>query len=86
MERLHLLLPALGPTVREAALQECNWDEERALTMLRRFQVGGASMAGVPDAVEVAGAARNSRGQLAGAGAAAAFDPNQHQPSASSSS
>ncbi|EFN57120.1 hypothetical protein CHLNCDRAFT_143975 [Chlorella variabilis] len=39
MERLHLLLPALGPTVRAAALQECNWDEERALTMLRRFQV-----------------------------------------------
>lgn len=21
-------------------MQECNWDEERALTMLRRFQVG----------------------------------------------
>lgn len=39
MERLHLLLPALGPTVRAVALQECNWDEERALTMLRRFQV-----------------------------------------------
>ncbi|PSC69161.1 RNA-binding 25 [Micractinium conductrix] len=39
MERLHLLLPALGPTVRAIALQECNWDEERALTMLRRFQV-----------------------------------------------
>ncbi|PRW57929.1 RNA-binding 25 [Chlorella sorokiniana] len=39
MERLHLLLPALGPTVRAVALQQCNWDEERALTMLRRFQV-----------------------------------------------
>lgn len=42
MERLHLLLPALGPTVRAVALQECNWDEERALTMLRRFQVAKA--------------------------------------------
>jgi hypothetical protein len=42
MERLHLLLPALGPTVRAVALQECNWDEERALTMLRRFQVNPA--------------------------------------------
>lgn len=40
MERLHLLLPALGPTVRAVALQQCNWDEEKALTMLRRFQVG----------------------------------------------
>lgn len=39
MERLHLLLPALGPTVRALALQKCYWDEERALTMLRRFQV-----------------------------------------------
>ena len=43
MERLHLLLPALGPTVRAVALQQCNWDEEKALTMLRRFQVGIAS-------------------------------------------
>ena len=42
MERLHLLLPTLGTAVRALALQQCNWDEERALTMLRRFQVGGA--------------------------------------------
>ncbi|KAI7841757.1 hypothetical protein COHA_004623 [Chlorella ohadii] len=42
MERLHLLLPALGPTVRAVALQQCNWDEEKALTMLRRFQVAKA--------------------------------------------
>ena len=39
MERLHLLLPALGPTLRAVALQHCDWDEERTLTMLRRFQV-----------------------------------------------
>ena len=41
MERLHLLLPTLGTAVRALALQQCGWDEERALTMLRRFQVGG---------------------------------------------
>ena len=45
MERLHLLLPALGPTVRAVALEQCGWDEEKALTMLRRFQVGGAAAA-----------------------------------------
>lgn len=46
MERLHLLLPALGPAVRALALQQVGWDEERALTMLRRFQVGAGRSAG----------------------------------------
>ena len=43
MERLHLLLPTLGTAVRALALQQCGWDEERALTMLRRFQVGAGT-------------------------------------------
>ena len=47
MERLHLLLPTLGTAVRALALQQCGWDEERALTMLRRFQVSGVCWAGV---------------------------------------
>eukprot|EP00887_Chlorella_sp_A99_P003746 scaffold7.g3746.t1 len=40
MEKLKLLAPQLGPAVRAMALQECDWSEDKAVVMLRRFQVG----------------------------------------------
>ena len=38
LDKLLLLLPRLSSAVHAVALQECNWDEETALQMLRRFQ------------------------------------------------
>jgi hypothetical protein len=38
-EKLQALMPQLGPSVRALALQECQWDIDRAVLLLRRFSV-----------------------------------------------
>lgn len=42
MSKLHQLLPHLGKATHAVALQECNWEEDRALAMLRMFAVSKA--------------------------------------------
>jgi hypothetical protein len=42
MSKLQLLVPQLGTAVLNLALQECNWNEEHAVVMLRRFQAAKA--------------------------------------------
>jgi hypothetical protein len=42
MGKLRLLLPQLTPATHAVALQECEWDDERALQLLRRFQTAKA--------------------------------------------
>lgn len=37
----------LGPAVRAMALQECDWQEDKAVVMLRRFQVGRQCLLGL---------------------------------------
>ncbi|KAL4513382.1 hypothetical protein Ndes2437B_g00593 [Nannochloris sp. 'desiccata'] len=37
MEKLRLLLPQLSAATHAVALQECNWEEDRALVLLRLF-------------------------------------------------
>ncbi len=39
LNKLKLLVPQLGPPLHALALQECNWDAERAVVLLRQFQV-----------------------------------------------
>ena len=53
MAKLEALMPHLGPAVRAVALQECDWNEERALVTLRRFRLprpGAGSAAQGPQA------------------------------------
>lgn len=46
LEKLRALAPTLGGALRATALEECQWDEERALHLLRRFQVAHADELG----------------------------------------
>jgi len=38
LSKLAILIPQLGPGVHALALEECGWDEERAVSLLRAFQ------------------------------------------------
>ncbi|KFM23580.1 hypothetical protein F751_2839 [Auxenochlorella protothecoides] len=40
--KLKALMPHVGPVAREMALQECGWDTERALALLRKFALSNA--------------------------------------------
>ncbi|KAL6780723.1 hypothetical protein ACKKBF_B12010 [Auxenochlorella protothecoides x Auxenochlorella symbiontica] len=40
--KLKALMPHIGPVAREMALQECGWDTERALALLRKFALSNA--------------------------------------------
>jgi hypothetical protein len=42
MERLRVLAPRLAPAVRAVALQECDWEADRALEALQAFQAAKA--------------------------------------------
>lgn len=42
LAKLAVLVPHIGPTVHALALEECGWDEERAVHLLRAFQADHA--------------------------------------------
>lgn len=40
--KMAALMPHIGAVTRELALQECHWDAERALALLRKFALANA--------------------------------------------